>query len=327
MIKKFYWIIFIFIIFFITTPSLADFKKGGFYSEARNGNIVAVKKLLKEKENKIQDRLDQALQAAVSGRRIEMIKFLIKQGANPNMISSGPSPLLINTIMHDYFKEAQTLILAKADVNVQGYKRTVDRFQIHWHWTPLMAAAYKGQFELVKLLINKKANIHAQGWSQSPDDLETAADIAAYCGHIDILNFLLKKGASINPNTIFKVARGGHTKVIELLLKKGNDINRQGPVEGKTLLIEASWWGHQDLILFLLKHGAQINQQDGRGYTALSEVVSSTRDDFSNQIEIAKLLIENGADVNQGDFFGITPLMRANRADIIKLLIESGAKN
>ncbi|HNV24282.1 MAG TPA: ankyrin repeat domain-containing protein [Candidatus Omnitrophota bacterium] len=325
MLKTISLLIFCFIISFSTAH--ADFKKGGLYSQARNGNIPAVKKLLKEKENQNQERLNKALEAAVSGRRIEMIKFLIKQGANPNMTSVGPSPLLINAIMYGYFEAAKTLILLKADVNVQGYKRNISGFQIHWHWTPLMAAAYHGQFELIKLLINKKADIHKEGWSQSSDDIETAADIAAYCGHMDILNFLLKKGATINPNTIFKVARGGHTQIMELLLKKNEDINRPGPIEEKTLLMEASWWGHKEIIELLLKNGAQINKTDTRGYTALSEAVSSTRDDFFNQREIVKLLIDNGADVNQPDFLGITPLMRANKTDIIKLLIDNGAKD
>ncbi|MBF0522135.1 MAG: ankyrin repeat domain-containing protein [Candidatus Omnitrophica bacterium] len=322
--------IYLFIFLFICvdrTPSFAQFKKGGFYSEARNGNISAVKKLLNDKKNLEPAHLNDALQAAVTGNHFEMVKFLVKKGANPNLISVGPSPLLINAIMYDYFDSARALILTGADVNVRGYKRVIYEFQINWDWTALMCAAYKGRLELVKLLVDKKADLHAQGWSQVPDELETAADIAAYSGRVDVLEYLLKKGVAINPNTIFKAARGGHTKVVELLLKKGDQINRPGSLQGRTLLIEASWWGHKDLIEYLLKNGAEINKQDTQGYTALSEVVASTREDFSNQLEIAKLLVDNGANVNLSDFFGITPLMRATKADVIQFLTEHGAKN
>ncbi|MDP8212893.1 MAG: ankyrin repeat domain-containing protein [Candidatus Zapsychrus exili] len=306
--------------------AFANFKKGGFYSAARNGNIKAVKKMLKLEENKPQNRLNDALQAAVSGNRNKLVRLLIKRGADPNLISTGPSPLLINAIMYDYLKAAKALILSGANIDVRGYRRAIYGFNINWDWTPLMCAAYKGDLSLVKLLMRKKSDINAKGWSSSENDLETAADIAAYSGNLEVLKFLLKKKAIISPTAIFKTVRSGHINTINLLLDKENDINRHGPLEGKTLLIEASWWGRKKIISLLIKKGADVNKPDYNGYTPLSEAVSNTGENFPNQLEVAKLLIEAGADVNQPDLFRITPLMRASKADIIKLLIDKGAK-
>ena len=41
--------------------------------------------------------------------------------------------------------------------------------------------------------------------------------------------------------------------------------------------------------------------------------------------EIAKLLIENGANVNAKDVFGYAPLHYTRNADIAKLLVDNGA--
>ena len=60
-------------------------------------------------------------------------------------------------------------------------------------------------------------------------------------------------------------------------------------------------------------------------------IIEMTPLNLSSQIgnyEIAKLLIENGADVNMGSYFGMTPLMSASQGgylEIAQILYESGA--
>ncbi len=70
--------------------------------------------------------------------------------------------------------------------------------------------------------------------------------------------------------------------------------------------------------------GVNINERDSNGWTALH---------FASQngdVEIGKLLIDNGADIDSKDNYGNTPLWRATFSSngdgkFIKLLLKHGA--
>jgi ankyrin repeat protein len=88
----------------------------------------------------------------------------------------------------------------------------------------------------------------------------------------------------------------------------------------------AAFEGHREVVEILLDAGTDINTTGaafGRGGSALYSAVVNL------QPEVAKLLIERGADVNQPDLeFGETPLIPAaarNLPEIVALLLENGA--
>ena len=75
-----------------------------------------------------------------------------------------------------------------------------------------------------------------------------------------------------------------------------------------------------EMIRFLLDHGAAIDGRDDNGATYLHTAVNN------EEIEdIARLLIERGANVNVPDKDGATPLFRVASVKIARLLIERGA--
>ena len=100
-----------------------------------------------------------------------------------------------------------------------------------------------------------------------------------------------------------------------------DDIDLHGAVDGRTLLIHASFYNRKKVVEYLLELGANLQLKDNVGFTALHAAVNS-----SNR-EIARLLLSNGADVNEKDSFGNVPMFRATHTDIdiIKLLLEFGA--
>lgn len=92
----------------------------------------------------------------------------------------------------------------------------------------------------------------------------------------------------------------------------------------RTALIWAAFSNNTDLLKWLISNGANVNHKDKNGYTALH---------FTGQernFESAKILIENGADIELSDNHGNTPIVTAifnSKGDysLVKLLVSKGA--
>ncbi len=81
---------------------------------------------------------------------------------------------------------------------------------------------------------------------------------AADKGHTEVVKLLIDKGADVNfrENEALKYAANmGHTDTVKLLIERGADVNAQ---DGKAL-IEAAYEGHTDTIKLLIEKGADID--------------------------------------------------------------------
>jgi ankyrin repeat protein len=95
----------------------------------------------------------------------------------------------------------------------------------------------------------------------SPPDVISELHIAAYEGDVERVKKLLEKGA--NPNIQDEVGRTplrnaafkGHVDVVKLLLEHGADPNIQNEY-GDTPLHMAVYWGRVDVVKLLLEYGA-----------------------------------------------------------------------
>lgn len=91
-----------------------------------------------------------------------------------------------------------------------------------------------------------------------------------------------------------------------------------------TPLTKAASEGNVSAINRLLKNGANINETTNKGWQATPLIWAL----YSQKYEVAKLLIENGADINKPDNYGRTPLIYATDneyLELIKLMIQKGA--
>jgi ankyrin repeat protein len=126
---------------------------------------------------------------------------------------------------------------------------------------------------------------------------------------------LLDKGA--NPNitqgrsdgwTLHFATKSGYVGVMRLLLDNGATVNAQTTVTGITPLhMAAPALGHYsgpDVARLLLENGANVHAQDEDGCTPLHGAAGS------GHIEVVRLLVEKGANVN---------------AEVVRLLVEKGA--
>ena len=127
---------------------------------------------------------------------------------------------------------------------------------------------------------------------------------------------------------------GGNLELVEWLLERGVDVNAKDD-EGKTVLYQVIEFDgdlcpdkqkirhKRKLVRLLVEHGANANiKENWRGHSALHEVVRN------NDEDIAKLLIEHGADVKSTDNNGVSILHDAalnGNLKMVRLLVERGA--
>jgi ankyrin repeat protein len=123
---------------------------------------------------------------------------------------------------------------------------------------PLYYAASFGLIDVVKLLLDKGANVNAQ---KGIDNNGSALYAASYRGHEATVKLLLDKGAMPPANCediyepLHAASQNGHEAVVKLLLNKFADIYTTGECYSESLL-EASFQGHEAIVKLLLDKGA-----------------------------------------------------------------------
>lgn len=132
----------------------------------------------------------------------------------------------------------------------------------NWHGgerTPLMYATERGDVELVKLIIQKGANIFAEAHATSI----TAMTVAIHHQHEEIIRLLEAYGAESNDVTNFLyAAQMGNLQCVKELLGKGVDVNAKDECL-RHVLPQAFMSGNYELIDFLYERGADPNQSHG----------------------------------------------------------------
>jgi len=101
-------------------------------------------------------------------------------------------------------------------------------------------------------------------------------------------------------------------------IENGADVNARN-YKGDTPLRYAMVFGNVDVARTLIEHGAQVKDKD-----ILPELAAYGR----GGAEMAKLLLEAGADVDEATSGGYTPLIIAagrGYTDIVRVLLEAGA--
>ncbi len=122
--------------------------------------------------------------------------------------------------------------------------------------TALVAAAQKGNLQIVDLLIASGAKIkkHAKGD-------ETPLMAASSSGNLEIVKMFVMSGADVNKKVhgdgtaLISAARNGHEKVIKYLIGQGGKVDTVVPGDG-TALIAAAAGGHFEACKMLLENGA-----------------------------------------------------------------------
>ncbi|NOY23291.1 MAG: hypothetical protein GXO70_07260 [Acidobacteria bacterium] len=214
----------------------------------RNASIPALNALDKQGRT--------VLDVAVTTGNFKMVKWILKNGGNPNL-NDGSLSALSQACIDDQFKIAAILLKYGADPNFKSFL----------HTTPVVDAIESaGDEKLALLLINHGADITVR-----TDMGETLLHLAVANRMNTLALSLLKRKADVNAEDNI-----GWTALFEptdfktalLLLENGADPNHQSH-DGSTPLMWAATRGNETMIRLLLNHGANPDIKNQKGQRAV----------------------------------------------------------
>lgn len=142
-------------------------------------------------------------------------------------------------------------------------------------------------------------------------------------------------GNGVNDNgapAIVRASMYGHLSAVKLLIDRGADIDNRNeyPLCGVSALLTASIRGDVEIVKLLVARGAKAESGSFEGTTTpLAACAGEQVTEFTEKrMEIVKLLLDNGHDVEACNEHGARPLMSAahhGREDLVKLLLDRGA--
>uniref|UniRef100_L2FQ15 Nacht and ankyrin domain protein n=1 Tax=Colletotrichum fructicola (strain Nara gc5) TaxID=1213859 RepID=L2FQ15_COLFN len=344
--------------FKITKPA------SGLYYACLYGLVSEVKSLLSQHVavNEQGGRQGYPIVVASDKGHIKIVDLLIANGADVNLKDPFDLTALHVAASGGYVEIVQLLLDANAEVNAMtaeyetslgwacsnGHLKVV-RLLLDWgavmkppggmSVNVLQLACSYGHVEIVRLLLNKGADVNGLGeHSESP--LESAA---AY-GDVRIVSLLLQHGASLTllPNQIGdaleSAAAYGDERIMRILLDAGISVGRSTERDDCASLADEEQDGHAMLALWVAAKNRHVGAvrmllDAGVGPNNAWAKNNGILQRFYNphgqqEVEIIKLLLDHGFDVNDpesADESALEGAVRAGRDDIVRLLIDRGA--
>ncbi len=122
---------------------------------------------------------------------------------------------------------------------------------------------------------------------------ETPLHYAIDYDHMEIFKLLLENGADVNKETMLLTplmwaVRAGDLRKVKLLLEYGAEVNKVS--NDITALHIATAMGNPSIVRFLLANEADVNSNSASGCRPIHIAA------WCNRVDIAKILLENGAD-------------------------------
>ncbi len=197
----------------------------------------------------------------------------------------------------------------------------------------LELAIYNGNYEIASFLIDNKANLNhadAEGftplfWAVDRRNMETNPGMPwmVTADPLPLIKKLLASGA--NPNAF----------VDNIPTSRRSALNLTPRTTYATALARAAFSADMELVQLLLSYGADPNMVSSHNETALMQAAGyawidgySRGKSNADRLQVIKLLVELGANVNAADDMGITALMAAGHLGdlpIIQYLVDVGA--
>ena len=318
------------------------------FSAAKNGDIKTLQTLIKQGVNvnaTTPNKWTALMLAALHGQT-ETVRCLLghrTKGHRAKRQAANPYATLKNSAMNAFLFAVRSgnadtvrLLLDKVsiDINHQSEYELRDDERYTIMPTPLMLAARYGHTDVMKLLIEKGADVSI---------IEKALSLVTKHGHIASVRLLFELGLANANSTdhwetpILTIASGnGHKDLVQFLLDNGAEVNRLGGFWGyETAIRDAVFGNHIEIVQLLLDAGADVNLGEKIGNLKSNNaqpvlVLYMVCDTYGEKInmDMLKLLLDAGVNVNAMDNLHETALYKAAEngdIDAVRLLLDYGA--
>ena len=302
------------------------------------------------------------LYQAIKHNNIKAVKFFIENNANVEIATfDGTTPLVL--AIEENKPKIVELLIKEGKANIYGvYAKETEKY-------PIYCAVKNKNLNMIKILLNNNFDLKRESYIlsyaiENSDEniikylVENGADMYSYeitALYQAVLNlnpklveYFLDKGASIekaggtdvygnimmaaagskfnNSNdkspvdlTLLEKSAENSAKIMQMIIDKVDKKLINDSLEGKTPLIIAVGNSYIDTAKILIENGANINAVDIEGWSALSYAVNN------GDIEIAKLLLENKAKIKDELLIAIKSPIVESRINMMKLLIDNKA--
>ena len=258
------------------------------------------------------------LHCAVKHGNIEMVKELLKHGAEVDSEDNFQCTPLMDALKRNQFDIAKLLLEYGANINHCDNRGM----------TALHSAAAIGHVKTIEFLLKNGANVNAiDNIKYSP--LHTATEMEEwdeFSEHSDCVKMLLENGAIPNlkathllQTALHFAAQKGCTKMVELLLEYDIDIDALDS-EQNSALHQAVENGHVEVVELLLQKGANCNVRDIHLFTPLHVAA------IDGNADIVEILLKYYVDIDAIDLNTALELAAMGGiTEVVKILLMNGA--
>ncbi|PWA00911.1 hypothetical protein BB558_003021, partial [Smittium angustum] len=341
-------------LFFLNGAIKCSIRGNIFFGFCARGNIMFVKFLV-ENGIYIDETGGAPLRIAVKNRHFNVVKYLVKRGANASKCKDLDSFLLSQGYISD--STNQTTAKKKTSTDIEytlqeacfgGYYDIVNSLVENGtdiyenNDIALKKASENGYLNVVEYLVENGADIHA--------DQDWALGMASKSEHLDVVKYLVQKGANIQARENFALGiafRNRHFDIVKYLVENGADFEAESHwsqifreknkyhdivnylVERgldyyefhnlhkrRTILEYTSEIGNLGAVKFLVENGADVHTSNDRALRYAS---------IYGHSNVVKYLVENGADIHENNDITLKEASENGYLDIVEYLVENKA--
>src|SRR5262245_33896991 len=293
----------------VTLSAQADRSRDALFAAIQRGTVGEVERAITGGANPNSVDADgiPALMAATLFADADMVGLLLKRGADPNGLGPAGTTALMWAIPN--LPVARVLVSHGANVNAKSASER----------TPLLvAASYPGTLDVLRLLLERGADLHAQDRTSAG-----ALALAVRSSDVEVVRFLVERG--VDPKALSSAAlRTGLARrdrqTTDYMMSKGLNPTPE-------IFITAATWEPPELLARWIEAGADVNATAPPAQYGRTPLLTAVTSEAAGA-DTVKLLLDHGADPNARTTEGESPLdwaLYKNDHSKIQVLQEHGA--